>query len=505
MSVAFTTDFDGLGAETLVRRYRLALLYVDAPRSAKKRIKDLAILDINTDGIETVVEPTYGPSSNDDLDFDRPWIVFSSGSAGGIKSMIPSRRGVEASVSAAAEALQCSGNDALLLFLPMSGFQQRMLCYATLWIGGELILSNPANVFAALRVMSPTFLIAPPIFYDLISTRINALPRHKLMLLSLADAFARMLPPQANRRLRRHIYRSVHQALGGKMRIMLTGMAPAREAMLREFERLGLPLFEAYGLGEAGPVAFNVPGNSRIGSVGRVVSGVTLRIAEDGEILVRRTVPVAVDYLEAADGEAETVFKGNNWIATGDIGRVDEDGFLYILGRKKLVMVNSSGEKLHPEVLEKHIENCPEVRNAVAFQRGGGVGIGIIVSVERDTLDVRHAVELAIMQHNKAHPGFLVSQQFVTADRFTVNNGLLRPNMKIDRIAAIQKYAGTADAMTTTAEQVMSHVAPDVSVATLPARATELLAVTSLDAEARESIRSRASYVEEPRGRDGNA
>lgn len=437
-SAAFTADFDALDDDALIEAHGLSLLLVDRrqPGAAGRA----CVIEIEDSG--TTVEAIPPAGANCDLDFDRPWLAFSSGSAGGIKGLMLSRRGVESAVAGAAQALACTSEDSLLLFLPMSNFQQRLLHYGILWIGGELIISNPVSVFNALRSVSPTIIVAPPVFYDLICAKVAALPPIKKAALSGFDLAARALPQPLATRLRRRVYRSVHQALGGKVRLLITGMAPTRRETLLACDRMALPLFETYGQIEVASIAINLPGASRLGSVGRVLPGVELKFAEDGEILVRRSWPVTIGYTQAATGEAERVFLANGWVASGDLGWLDGDGYLHLAGRKKLLLISPGGSKYHPELLEGQIADCPGVRGAVVYQDARQGEVRLIASVEND--DAADSIRAVLARHNRAHPEFCVTRHVVTAEAFSVQNGLLRPNLKIDRQAVIARFGEAA-------------------------------------------------------------
>ena len=437
-SAAFTADFDDENDDALIEGHALALLFVD--RRQPGGTGRTCVIEIGDE--ETRVEALTPAGANDDPEFDQPWLAFSSGSAGGVKGLMLSRRGVEAAVAEVAGALGCTPADSLLLFLPMSNFQQRLLLYGVLWIGGELILSDPLSVFNALRVVAPTIIVAPPVFYDLICTKVAALPLGKRAVLGAFDVATRALPRRLADALRRRVYRPVHQALGGKVRLLITGMAPTRRETLLACRRMALPLFETYGQIEVASIAINLPGASRLGSVGRVLPGVELKFAADGEILVRRSRPVTLGYTQAAAGEAERVFLADGWVASGDLGWLDRDGYLHLAGRKKLLLISPGGTKYHPELLEGQVADCPGVRGAVVYQDARQGEVRLIASVESE--GAAESIRAVLARHNRAHPEFCVSRNVVTAEAFSVQNGLLRPNLKIDRQAVIARFGEAA-------------------------------------------------------------
>src|SRR5262249_34954974 len=152
----------------------------------------------------------------------------------------------------------------------------------------------------------------------------------KKKLVQTLRAAARAVPRVLAQPLRRVLFGPVYAALGGRMRTMLTGMAPIKRPTLEFFDELGLPLYEAYGLTETGVIASNTPAAKRLGSVGKPAKGCRITLGDDSEILVHREQFASFGYLESSQGPT---FVAGEPLATGDIGRFDEDGFLYLLGR----------------------------------------------------------------------------------------------------------------------------------------------------------------------------
>lgn len=429
VSVAFTADFADTPAELLCSKYDLALML------PAKLGADTAIPDTAT-----------GPVGAPDPEFERPGLIFSSGSAGGLKGMVLNRRGIEASVEAFAGALRPRHDDRLLLFLPMSNFQQRLMYYAALWYGFDLIVVEPVHLFRALKELSPTIVIAPPAFFEAIENRVASLPVRSRRLAHAAGKAAGLLPAAPlRRRARRAIFAKVHEALGDNIRFMVTGMAPIKRGTLELFQTMGLPLFETYGLIESGSVALNVPGANRIGSVGRPLAGVQVALADDGEIIVRREHPIAVRYFECAEGENERTFV-DGAVVTGDIGRFDSDGFLYLVGRKKEVIVTGGGEKIHPAVIEADIAACPDIACAVVIPRQSTSDLAAIVA-PRDPRDAQAAqrIHQFVDRLNAQWRNVSVGKVVLTDQPFSLENGFLRPNLKLDRTQISKHFAAEAE------------------------------------------------------------
>lgn len=433
VSVAFTEDFDAASAAELCRRYQLSLLLISSADASRVGSDTGAVACIDRPDVAARVEDVEHLAP--DEEFVRPALAFSSGSSGGVKGIVLNRRGIEANVSAFVRAVGPRKDDRLLLFLPMSNFQQRLMYYAALWYGFDLIVTDVQGLFRALKELHPTMLIAPPALYENFESRFYSLPKWKVSAAHcIADLIAWLPFPAMRHGLARIAFRQAHAPLGGRMRFMVTGMAPVKRSTLRLFERMQLPLFETYGLLECGSISLNVPGACRVGSVGKLLPGAAVKLAQDGEIIARRDPPLALRYFECAAGESERTFISGNWVATGDIGRLDEDGYLYILGRKKEIIITSGGVKVHPELLEAEIDGCPDVMKSVVFRVRDDERCVILV-VPRDPSDItaRNRIKQFVDDVRERCHTLASADLVFTHLVFSRENGFLRPNLKLNR------------------------------------------------------------------------
>jgi long-chain acyl-CoA synthetase len=431
VSIAFTAEFAQSDIRELCGDYDLALFLAGAAERANETDFS-AVYYFGADNAKARV--AKDAPRKDDPDFDRPGLIFSSGSAGGLKGLILNRRGIEASVDAFTEAVGPARDDRLLIFLPMSNFQQRLMYYSAFWYGFDVIVVEPVHLFRALQELAPTILIAPPAFYETFESRFYHLPEGKQRMARIAGRMIATIPSTALRnRFARAVFRNAYDALGGKMRFMVTGMAPIKRSTLDLFSMMQMPLFETYGLIESGSVSLNLPGACRPGSVGKPLPGVRVEFAPDNEVLVYRDQPIAVGYFESAEGESERTFV-DGAVVTGDIGRMDKDGYLYLVGRKKEIIVTAGGEKIHPEVIEAAINGCPDVERAVVFGRENVPTLAALVLPKRvDDPEAHTRIRQSIDKLNQRWRNVSVENVIFTDIVFSRENGFLRPNLKLAR------------------------------------------------------------------------
>jgi long-chain acyl-CoA synthetase len=450
ISVAFTDDFESMSAAELIQKYSLSLLLVSkSARALKAEPGSGAVAFLDAENHE-VTALDSSPAPPDD-EFENTGLVFSSGSSGRLKGLSLNRKGIEASVDAFTLAAKPRPSDCLLLFLPISNFQQRLMYYSALWYGFDLIVTDPTRLFRALKDLKPTILIAPPMFYETIETRFFNLPAWKQRTARTIAGIARFLPgrwlPQM---VARAIFKEVYRALGGQIRFMVTGMAPIKRSTLDLFQLMQLPLFETYGMTEFGGIALNLPGANRVGSVGRLLPGVCVELAADGEIVAVREHRIASSYFECSEGEVEQTFISKDRVATGDIGRVDSDGYLYLIGRKREMIITSGGTKIHPEIPETEIDACPDVDRSVVFaEPGSSTLVAVIVPRNAGDESAKIRIEQFVDGISERKPSSIAVRRIIFSDvAFTRENQFLRPNLKLDRKKIAQHFLGANDEST---------------------------------------------------------
>ena len=370
-------------------------------------------------------------------------LVFSSGTSGRVKCLRIGGAGVLAAVDRFAEDFSFGVDDCMLVGLPLSSFQQRMMMYCAFDRGAGVVLAVPKRMFAAMAAGLPTAVVAPPQFFHGIEQRFVAKPEaHQEEALRQAREAA-LLPEGPERRAALvSIFPDAYAAVGERTRILITGAAPTRRSTLELLEQMELPLFEAFSSNEAGTIAWNRPGSKRIGSVGRPVHGPDAVTTVDGIIVVRPPRPFCWGY-EPGFGDTDAVFDADGSVRTGDRGRIDEDGFVSIDGRADDVLVTTGGLKLDPVAIELEIDRVAGAGHPVLFtHQGGGTQLLMFVDAQ-DRARVEDEVDAAVATLNGQLPTGARIQRVVWQDLvLTEEDGFLTRNRKINRSAVRERFVG---------------------------------------------------------------
>ncbi|MFH8987703.1 AMP-binding protein [Streptomyces sp. NPDC017940] len=391
-----------------IARHRLALLIADASVPA---------------GTPAVVRPDGAPAPGSvaagavvlEVD-DVHSLVYSSGTSGQLKGLEISAKGTEYVINRFIESFGITGSDRHLIFLPLPNYQQRLSVYLCLWLGADLVLAPYQRVFQAVRKESPTFLIGPPVFYD------TAL---QLYVKSGGDA-------------------SLADFLGGRIRFMITGMAPIRRETLDGYWQREVPLLEAYGLTETGMVAWNTPDRHRVGTVGQLMDPESVTFLDDGEVIITRDAPLGRGYFDTdGDPSAADIFRPDGSILTGDYGRLDEEGFLTLIGRKKDVIALGSGRKVHPAEIEAAFAGVDGVSEIVVVPTPQSNRLGAIVTTsDPGDAPLRARVEKQIDEVNAALDAHeRVMSLVFSATPLRSDPAFMTANMKLSRARAAEHFA----------------------------------------------------------------
>ncbi|KKD08229.1 AMP-dependent synthetase/ligase [Streptomyces sp. WM6386] len=378
---------------------------------------------------------------------------------------------------------------ATLLFLPLAHVFGRMVEVAAISCGvrfGHQPQLNAAALLPDLAAFKPTFILAVPYIFEKVFNAARrkaekegkAGPFEKAVEIAVkyaeaveAKAWGIGPGPSAGLRVQHQlfdklVYAKVRAAMGGRIRNAMSGGSAMDRRLGLFFAGAGVQIYEGYGLTESTAAATaNPPGRTRYGTVGQPIPGVTVHIADDSEIWLHGPNMFQC-YLNNQKATDETLHDG--WLATGDLGSLDEDGFLTITGRKKEILVTSGGKSVAPGVLEERVRDHPLVAQCIVVGNDRPY-IAALVTLDQEAVEhwlamrgkpqltaaelVRDADLEAEVRRAVVAANTLVSQAEsirtfrILAQPFTEEHGLLTPSLKLKRKAIETTYAGEVEAL----------------------------------------------------------
>jgi long-subunit acyl-CoA synthetase (AMP-forming) len=410
---ALPSDIDIASIEGYVEEHDLALFVSDRVSLVGQPF--CAAVDVLTGPIEQLAPPRVSAAPIGTPDVHS--LVYSSGTTGRLKGLIMSRSGTELFIRRFLESFELDGENLHIIFLPLFSYQQRLTLYGCLTIGCDIVLTPFQRAFHALPAFKPTFLIAPPVFYD--------------TLLQLHKAQPTNIPLAA--------------MLGGRLKFCISGMAPISRKTLDAYWNGGVQLLQVYGMNECGMICWNTPLHNRIGTVGRTIEASEVTLAADGEVLVRCAAPLALGYFDSSEEDAAATFLPGGTIATGDYGARDADGFLTLLGRKKDIIVLRNGQKFHPAEVEAVLGTVAGVREAIIVTDQIGSQITAVVVPDDDAALDPKRLHAAVLQQNdllKPHQRF--ASVIVHGTPITSDSRFLTKNLKLNRRAIFEQIVAAA-------------------------------------------------------------
>ncbi len=409
-------------------------------------------------------------------------IIYTSGTTGTPKGVMLTHENIATNVRD--NGFDLRPTDICLSFLPLSHVAERVADYAYFYNGATVAYpENLETVADNLREVRPTVVLGVPRFFEKIHARvmdaISSAPAPRQKLFHWAIKVGREAAPYRldekpmpfGMRCRfavadRLVFAKLRARLGGRLRFFVSGAAPLAKHLAEFFYAVGVTICEAYGLTETSPVvSTNLPGALRFGTVGKVIRNVEVKIAEDGEILVRGP-NIMRGYYKMEEETAKAIIDG--WLHTGDIGNLDADGYLSITDRKKDLFKTSGGKFIAPQPIENQLKTCASVAVAVVIAEKRKFPSALIVP-QFEKLE-RYASQQGLTFSNRselaAHPSIvkLVEQEIVEAcadmaqyervkkftllaEDFSITNGEITPTMKVRRRQVETRYAKEIEKM----------------------------------------------------------
>ena len=414
---------------------------------------------------------------------DTVTLIYTSGTTGSPKGVVLSHENFLSNVAGGLQVLRVTQDDLFLSFLPLCHVFERMAGHYLPMVTGACVAYSRGLRYLVeeLREVSPTVMACVPRFYESLQERVlknvdSAPPaRQRVFRWAMAQGKARSARVRAgasvgpllalkDRVAHKLVFHKLHETVGGRLRFFISGGAALPQSTAEFFHAAGILILEGYGLTETSPViAVNGEGAYRLGTVGKPIPDVEVRIADDGEILTRGP-HVMQGYYHLPEDTAEAI-DGDGWFHTGDLGDLT-DGYLSITGRKKSLFKLSNGKYIAPEPIENALKASAYIAEAVVIGEGERVAGAIIVpsfpaldefaKTEAPDADSRADV----LQHPAVRKLYRSEIDRLTTDlaefervrlfllmerEFTIESGELTPTLKVKRREVL---AGLADEVT---------------------------------------------------------
>lgn len=309
-------------------------------------------------------------------------IIYTSGTTGEPKGVMLTHNNLSSNEQTSVEPYKMGPADQAVSFLPLSHVYERVTAYAYLFHGVPVAyVERMEDLPQALLEVHPTLAAAVPRVFEKLYSNVMQKGHEatgiKSRIFAWAMGVARESVPwkaygrksTSGLRFRwgiadRIVFTKIREGIGGRFRAFISGGGPLSKELIEFFWSVGIPVFQGYGLTETSPVvSANYPGANKVGTVGKPIEYVHVRIAEDGEVLVQGPCVMKGYFQRAADTDA--VISPDGWLATGDIGRLDEEGFLSITDRKKDLFKTAAGKFVAPQPIENLLKTSPWISNAV--------------------------------------------------------------------------------------------------------------------------------------------
>ena len=412
---------------------------------------------------------------------DTACLIYTSGTGGIPKGVMTTHRNIIANCHGAHRVLEQLGlgDEVFLSFLPLShSYEHTAGEMFPISIGAQIYFAEGAETLAANMLEArPTIMTAVPRLYETLHQRIRLGVERKggLSQKMFEQAVAigrkrldaertrlgeRLVDPLLDRTVRS----KVRERFGGRLKAMVSGGAPLNPEIGRFFLALGVTVLQGYGQTEAGPViTCNLPARIKIDTVGPPLDGVRLSIAEGGEILVAGD-NVMKGYWHDPEGTAQVLEDG--WLHTGDVGTIDEDGYLRITDRKRDFIKNSGGEMISPARIEGYLTLEPEISQVMVFGDRRPYLVAVVVPDPEFVAAYAEGEVPADMSALAVDPGFTraigaavsrvnltlmpserVRRFVVAAEAFSIANGQMTPTLKIKRHVIRERYGAALDAL----------------------------------------------------------
>ena len=383
-------------------------------------------------------------------------LYMTSGATGEPKMGLVTHRALVTNLDMTPYVLPLTPDDCTIAFLPSAHMAQRMVAeLLPVYTGTAVWFSEGLSKLPhELRSIRPTLFLSPPRLWERIYASISAEIKkrpaavRKLFYfgLGLGNKAAKLrregrpIPAAIRAPLRlidKLMFSKIRERLGGRLRAPISGSAPLSKDLAEFYEAVGMPLLEGYGLTEGGVDSVNPLDRPKPGSIGKLLPGVEVHIEEDGELMLRGSMLFDGYYKDPA---ATAAVLRDGWLATGDIAECDAEGYYYITGRKKDLIVASNGKKIYPARIEGLFRREPLISHVMLI--GDKLPyVTALITITGDLESTAPAVAKAVKEVNRQLPSFEQIRKFKILERdFSIEHGELTPTMKLRKGRILENH-----------------------------------------------------------------
>jgi len=382
-------------------------------------------------------------------------IIYTSGTGGNPKGVILSHGGILNNLEGACEIMEplIDKRPVFLTWLPLSHSYEHTVQFAQIAVGAKVFYAEKIEkLLENISEAKPTIMTAVPRFYQNLYNKININMKKakgfkaKLIKITINLGKKKLLKQKMNfseiflnSMVNLLVRKKVRKQFGGNLKAFVSGGGALDKEIGEFLNAIGLPTLQGYGLTETSPVVSCNPIHKiRVETVGPPFKGNQVKIAEDGEILVKGE-NVMLGYWNKKE-DTEKVIK-DGWLHTGDIGEIDpKDGYLKITDRKKDIIVSAGGDNISPAKIENNLSNSQAIDQCMVYGDGKNYLVALIVP-NKDFIDKKEKINEIINEANKNFTLVEKIKKFYLVDEnFSIENGLLTPTMKVKRNKVIAKY-----------------------------------------------------------------
>lgn len=412
-------------------------------------------------------------------------LIYTSGTTGTPKGVMISQRNVVWTVECLRRGASLKLGARMVSYLPLAHIAERLAThYLGTYLAGEVwFCPNLSGVLEYIQEAKPTLFVGVPRVYEKFHSRLVARfeeasgIKGALLKKALETNEKRVEAEAAGGSggalagiLDKIALSKVREGLGmDQVEIAITAAAPINPDLVRFFLTIGIPLHELYGMSETtGPATSNVPGASKVGSVGRPLPGVGVKIAEDGEVMMSGGV-ITAGYYRLSEASEET-FGADGWLSSGDLGRLDDDGYLWIVGRKKEIIITAAGKNIAPAKLETLLGNHPLVSKACMVGDGRKF-LTMLIALDHEEApawaeargisytdlhgfskleEVQAEIKSAMDEANETVARVeQIKKWVIVPDEWTPDSGEVTPSLKLKRRVVLDRYSNEIESMYT--------------------------------------------------------